>query len=297
MGAVRAATILAGYAGLTLPLIPLQALLLRVSPNHARKLPHWYHRQVCKLLGIRIDIDGKVANDRPLLLVANHSSWLDIPVMSAIAPVSFIAKKEVSQWPGVSILARLQRTAFIDRDRRTSVKETTKLLQERLADGDTLVLFAEGTSSDGARVLPFKSSLFAAAISNDGASKKEGSASSSDQPMIQTLTVAYTRLHGIPLGRADRPLIGWYGDMEMLGHAWQLLKSGPIDVKARVGNPFPLASFTDRKAVTRATETQIRETLVRILRDKSDDDVVNVAPPQTGLHGRRKNQASSKPWT
>ncbi len=108
-GAVRAAAILAGFAGLTLPLMPVQAALLKASPRLARRLPHWYHRQVCRLMGIRLHVEGRIAEHAPVLVVANHVSWLDIPVISAVAPVSFVAKKEVSTWPFISTLARLQR--------------------------------------------------------------------------------------------------------------------------------------------------------------------------------------------
>src|SRR5262245_41116730 len=112
MGALRGATVLTGFMALTLPLMPVQSVLLRSSRSGARRFPNWYHRQVCRILGIRIEVDGEVARDRPVLLVANHTSWLDIPVLSAVAPVSFVAKKEVGGWPFVSTLARLQRTVF-----------------------------------------------------------------------------------------------------------------------------------------------------------------------------------------
>src|SRR5690606_10062293 len=163
MGTFRAASILTGFFALTVPLMPVQAALLRLSSAGARRFPHWYHRQVCRLIGVRLTIEGRVAADRPVLLISNHTSWLDIPVLSAVAPVSFVAKKEVGRWPFVSSLARLQRTVFVDRERRSAVGETTGEIMARLADGDTIVLFAEGTSSDGNRVLPFKTSLFAAA--------------------------------------------------------------------------------------------------------------------------------------
>ena len=163
MGTFRAASILTGFFAMTVPLMPVQAVLLRVSPKSARRFPHWYHRQVCRLFGIRLHIEGAVAKDKPVLLVSNHTSWLDITVLSAVAPVSFVAKKEVARWPFVSWLAKLQRSVFVDRERRSAVGETTNEIMARLATGDTVVLFAEGTSSDGNRVLPFKTSLFAAA--------------------------------------------------------------------------------------------------------------------------------------
>lgn len=273
MGALRGWTVLTGFFALTLPLMPVQAALVRFRPRQARTFPHWYHRQVCRILGVRIEGDGAVARDRPVLLVANHTSWLDIPVLSAVAPVSFVAKKEVAGWPFVSALARLQRTVFVDRNRRSAVGQAAGEIVTRLAKGDTVILFAEGTSSDGNRVLPFMTSLFSAAKPSKAAAEEAPDA------VVQTLSLVYTRLHGIPLGRAERPLVGWYGDMEMLSHAWELLKAGPLDVRIRVGPPVPLGDFADRKALARYSETEVREHVVRILRDRASQEPLAVAPP------------------
>jgi lyso-ornithine lipid O-acyltransferase len=273
MSSFRGAAVLAGFFALTVPLMPVQALLLRMGSRGARTFPHWYHRQVCRLLGIRIHLDGAVVRDRPVLLVANHTTWLDIPVLSAVAPVSFVAKKEVGTWPFVSSLARLQRSVFVDRTRRTAVGQAAGEILTRLAQGDTIVLFAEGTSSDGNRVLPFMTSLFAAA-------KPSGESTAAPDAVVQTLSAVYTRLHGIPLGRADRPGVAWYGDMEMRSHAWSLLRAGPLDVQIRVGPPVPLASFTDRKELARHSEAQVRENVVRILRARSAEEALAIAAPE-----------------
>jgi len=256
---------LIGFLALTLPLMPVQAVLLRTSPAGARRFPHWYHRRVCRILGIRINVEGPLASGVPVLLLANHTSWLDIPVISAAVPVSFVAKKEVSSWPFVSWLARLQQTVFVDRKRRISVGDTAGEIFERLEKGDAIVLFAEGTSSDGNRVLPFKTSLVAAAKPSRAAATAGAAASSA---VVQTLAIVYTHLHGVPLGRADRPLVGWYGDMEMAGHAWTLLGAGPIDVTVRLGPPVDLASFPDRKALARHSESHVRDQVVSILRGR-----------------------------
>ncbi len=273
MGALRGWTVLTGFFALTLPLMPVQAALVRFRPRQARTFPHWYHRQVCRILGVRIEVDGAVAHDRAVLLVANHTSWLDIPVLSAVAPVSFVAKKEVAGWPFVSALARLQRTVFVDRNRRSAVGQAAGEIVTRLAKGDTVLLFAEGTSSDGNRVLPFMTSLFSAAKPSKAAAEEAPDA------VVQTLSIVYTRLHGIPLGRAERPMVGWYGDMEMLSHAWKLLKAGPLDVRIRVGPPVPLGDFADRKALARYSETEVREHVVRILRNRASQEPLAVAPP------------------
>ncbi len=293
MGAIRGAAVLAGFFALTVPLMPVQAVLLRTSSRSARAFPHWYHRQVCRLLGIRIALRGEVVRNRPVLLVANHTTWLDIPVLSAVAPVSFIAKKEVATWPFVASLARLQRSVFVDRARRTAVGQAAGEIMQRLTQGDAIVLFAEGTSSDGNRVLPFMTSLFAAA------KPQPGEANAAPDAVVQPLSVVYTRLHGMPLGRADRPGVAWYGDMEMRSHAWELLKAGPLDVEIRVGDPVPLTSFADRKQLARHSEAQVREHVVRILRARPAEEPVELAesdPAPAGLRTRLAAEPGQK-WT
>jgi lyso-ornithine lipid O-acyltransferase len=315
MRALRAIRILAGFFLLTVPLMPLQLAFLRFSERRARTFPNWYHRQVCRLLGLRFTIDGQVVEGKPVLLVANHTSWLDIPAISALTPVSFIAKKEVARWPFVSWLAKLQRTVFVDRQRRTAASVSADEIAVRLAEGDTLVLFAEGTSSDGNRVLPFKTSLFAAA--KPGRSNRteadhdadigpksafalptqDSAASTPSDARVQTLTICYTHLHGIPIERAERPLVGWYGDMEMGAHAWELLKAGPLDVKISVGPPVPLDEFADRKALARHSEQEIRTELVRILRGRPPGEDIKLAEiPQEDHRSYSPRSTASKNW-
>ena len=290
MGALRASAILTGFVALTVPLMPVQALLIRVSPNAARRFPHWYHRQVCRLLGVTLDIEGHVETSKAVLLVCNHTTWLDVPVLSALAPVSFVSKKEIGSWPFVSSLARLQRTVFVDRAKRHAAGDAAGQISTRLASGDTIVLFAEGTTSDGNRVLPFLSSLF-------GAVKTNGP----DQlhAVVQTAAVIYTHLHGIPLARADRPRIGWYGDMEMQPHAWGLLKSGPLKVTIKVSPPVPLESFASRKDLALSTERTIRRAVLGVLRGRTDAQ--QVLPVEPDLQRRKLRlpaaAASNERWT
>jgi 1-acyl-sn-glycerol-3-phosphate acyltransferase len=286
MGTFRAVAILVLFFGMTVPLMPVQAALLRFWPSAARRFPNWYHRQVCRLFGIRLQIEGRVASEKPVLLIANHTSWLDITVLSAVAPVSFVAKKEVARWPFVKWLAKLQRSVFVDRERRSAVGETTSEIMARLGQGDTVVLFAEGTSSDGNRVLPFMTSLF-------GAAKPPGkSAGPRSEVVVQTLSFVYTRLHGVPLGRHDRPLVGWYGDMEMQSHAWALLKAGPLDVRIRIGPPIPLESFADRKDLARRSEDEVREQVVRLLRNYPSNETVVVTRPGAQTRAARRPASS-----
>lgn len=256
----RAFLLISAFALFTVPLMPVQLVLRAAGGEPARRFPHWYHRQVCRLLGVSVHTEGKVADDRPVLLVSNHVSWLDIPVLSAVAPISFVAKSEVAAWPFISWLAKLQNSVFVDRERPRLVHDTAREIVARLRRGDHIVLFAEGTSSDGNQVLPFKTSLFAAAKprGDDAASIENGI-------YVQTIGLAYTHQYGLPLGRRGRPLVAWYGDMEIASHAWDLLKRGPLDVHVRIGEPVPLSDFADRKALASFTEEQVRDAVADIL--------------------------------
>jgi 1-acyl-sn-glycerol-3-phosphate acyltransferase len=302
---LRAGAVLALFMTLTVPLMPVQALLLKVSDKAARRFPHWYHRQVCRVLGIKLTINGAVARDGPVLLVSNHTSWLDIPVLSAVAPVSFVAKKEVGGWPFVSALARLQRSVFVDRARRQAAGDTADEITERLKKGDAIVLFAEGTSSDGNRVLPFKTSLFAAVKPSraNGGAAAQGEpigepGREAREPMVQTLAVVYTHLHGVPIGRADRPRVGWYGDMEMQSHAWALLGAGPLAVTIDISPPVPLSNFTDRKSLAISSERTVRAAVHRILRDRKPGEPLDPVEPKAEARNMRPVRASTgEKWT
>jgi lyso-ornithine lipid O-acyltransferase len=259
MRGLRAFFVLAAFFAFTIPLMPLQLFFLATGSRYVRTFPHWYHRQVCKIVGVRLNIEGKVAREQGVLLISNHVSWLDITVLSAVAPVSFVAKQEVATWPFVKWLAKLQRSVFIDRTRRSEVTEKANEILERLVAGDHVVLFAEGTSSDGNNVVPFKTPLFAAA-------KPSGGTQLGGNICAQTLALTYTRVHGIPLCRCGRPAVAWYGDMDLADHAWRLLGIGPLDVNIRVGPPVALDDFADRKELARYAEARVRKDVAELLR-------------------------------
>lgn len=171
---------------------------------------------------------------------------------------------------------------------------------DRLARGDTIVLFAEGTSSDGNRVLPFKTSLFGsvkpAARERDGGTGEKESAQTT--VVVQTAAIVYTHLHGVPLGRADRPRVGWYGDMEMQSHAWRVLQSGPLAVKVTIGAPVPLTAFADRKELALLSEREVRRNVHAVLRDRtSGEPVVPVEPSEEARKVKVDRRGQSEKWT
>ncbi len=260
MSTLRAYAIVIVFLSVTLLLIPYQSFNLRFRPKAAKTFPWRYHRFMAKLFGIRIHTVGKPVLDEGVLVVANHTSWLDIIIFSAIGQVSFVAKSEVATWPLFSTLARLQRTVFVVRARRQATGEARDQIRDRLLAGDTLVLFPEGTSSDGNQVLPFKSALMGAveARLSDG---KGGNRA----VRVQPISTAYVGLHGIPMGRENRALFAWYGDMELVPHLWEALVTGPIDVVVEFHPPMDVDEVGGRKALAAKTEAIVRRGQMRAL--------------------------------
>lgn len=247
---LRASLRILAYVLLTLPLMPVQALAVLFGSGLARRIPRFYHRLVCRVLGVDLQVHGEISAARPTLFVANHSSYLDIEVLSTLADVSFVAKAEINTWPFFAWLARLQRTVFVAR-RMTAVAGEKGAIEKRLAEGGNLVLFAEGTSGDGTRLLPFKSAFFSVVEA-----PVDGRAVT-----VQPVTIAYTRLDGMPLGRAWRPLVTWYGDMDMLPHMWTMLGLGRVTVDVRLHPPVTFAQFGSRKALAQHCEAVIGQAL------------------------------------
>jgi 1-acyl-sn-glycerol-3-phosphate acyltransferase len=259
MATLRAASIAVVFVVVTLLLIPVQWLAVKLRLGWRRTLPHVYHRFVCRLLGIRIAVLGKPATGG-VLLTANHSGWIDIPVLSAVAPVSFVSKQEVNGWPFFGTLARLQRTVFTRRERAKALEDRDNI-RRRLTDGDTLVIFPEGTSGDGNKVLPFKSALLSAAETVLG----EGPNGIARHAPVQPVSVSYVALHGLPMGRENRPLFAWYGDMDLVSHLWEALGAGPIDVVVELHPPLTIDQAGGRKELAAAAEAAVRGGLIRAL--------------------------------
>ncbi|PWL19468.1 1-acyl-sn-glycerol-3-phosphate acyltransferase [Falsochrobactrum shanghaiense] len=266
IGSIRIIVVLAAFAALTLSLIPVQYVFLKLKNGWKKRLPHRFHRIVARLLGFRVHIHGEMHEGRPLLLVANHTSWSDIIILSTVGQVSFIAKSEVKGWPVFGLLAVLQRTIFVERERRGKTGQQTSVIATRLAAGDAMILFPEGTTSDGNRVLPFKTALFGAAH----AAIRETDV---DEVIVQPVAIAYTRLHGMAIGRYHRPVVSWPGDVELLPHLKGVLRAGAIDVEVRFGEPVVVTADTDRKMLARIMEERVRTLLQGALfaRDIADD--------------------------
>lgn len=224
------------YALLTLALLPVQIVAVRANLRLATALPVFYHRLCVRILGFSVCVSGRAETDGPSLYVCNHISYADIPILGGLLPASFVAKSEVADWPFFGTLARLQRSVFIDRHGRRAVEHRDEMVR-RLEAGANLILFAEGTSSNGNVVLPFKSALFSVAQIRPG-----------DRPLpVRPVSIAYTRLDGMPIGRAMRPLFAWYGDASLLAHCWSAVGLGRITVDVVFHEPVTIEQFGSRK--------------------------------------------------
>jgi 1-acyl-sn-glycerol-3-phosphate acyltransferase len=248
MPTARAVILALLCALLTFILMPLQWLMRKLHLPAPKTIPQFYHRSVCKLLNIKITVEGDIGK-KPILVVANHVSWLDIPVIGSIWPVHFVAKKEVGTWPVFASLAKLQNTIFVDRGRRQSTLSSRNEIRARVKNGDTVVLFPEGTSNNGREVLPFKSTFF--------------SVVENTHLPATALTLVYETQTGLPMMRRQRPSVAWVGDTEMLPHLWNFLKSGPISVRIIVHTPL---RAENRKTMAKAAHAQIKTSLVEALR-------------------------------
>ena len=235
---LRALARIVVYLAVTLPLMPVQAVALAFGSRLAVGLPVFYHGLCCRIFGFDVKSRGKRSTARPTLFIANHASYIDIVILASVIPGSFIAKAEVASWPLFGTLARLQRTVFVER-RGRAARAQRETIRSRFGQGGNLVLFAEGTTSDGLRVMPFKSALFAAARADDDVAVT-----------IQPVSVAYTALDGMPLGRSLKPFVAWYGDMSMAAHAFALLGLGRITVEVLFHPVVSYESFATRKALS-----------------------------------------------
>jgi 1-acyl-sn-glycerol-3-phosphate acyltransferase len=200
------------------------------------------HRWLCKALGVRVRRFGTPGPGRRLI-VANHVSWLDVLALGAMEPTAFLAKSEVGSDRRTRWLVDLQGAVYVDRSRRRAVPAVNADMAARMIAGGPVVLFAEGTTSDGTRILPFKSSHFEAA-------RAAGAC-------VQPVYLDYGRVAGLPATREMRACVAWYGDMAFLPSLRWLLACGGIACDVHYGEPFP--ADADRKILARTARSHIRE--------------------------------------
>ena len=247
-------------------LLPPTIIFKKLKFPGYKAWPHLVHRSLCKALNIRVKIVGDPLDGPPTLFVSNHVSWIDILVLGHVVKACFIAKKDMIDWPVLGYLSSLQRTIFIDREKRTDVIEQRKEMQDRMYNGDNLILFPEGTTSDGGRVLPFKSSLFG--VTEQAMHLQPDAQGRMQELMVQPVTMVYKRINNMPTIRSNRPNVAWYGDIEMGPHLKGVLSLLKIEVEVHFHEPVSRALFKTRKELSAYCQRTIENRLLECLRGK-----------------------------
>jgi 1-acyl-sn-glycerol-3-phosphate acyltransferase len=263
---LRIGLIIIALFAVTLILLPFQLVGLLFDLKIRRRVPRYWHRAACWLLGIRIHVHGHLEYRRPLMLAANHVSWKDILVLGAVADVVYIAKAEVADWPIFGTLAKLQKSIFVMREQKRKTGEQVNEIAERMKAGEIVVLFPEGTTSDGNRLMEVKSSLF-------GAAAAAAPYTSEGVVHVQPVALAYTRVHGMAMGRFHRPIAAWPGDIELVPHLMGVLKEGALDVDVAFGETVDFRTGDNRKHLSQAITSRIRRMLIRHLRGRDYESV------------------------
>lgn len=233
-------------------LVVMLALRLIERPLFGMKRPvtPFLTQAVCRaafvILGMGYVVRGTRMEERGAV-VANHVSWLDIFALNARKRVYFVSKSEVARWPGIGWLARATGTVFINRDPRDARRQQA-VFEDRLLAGHKLLFFPEGTSTDGAVVLPFKSTLFQAFFSDD----------LKHRTFIQPVTLIYHAPAGAPAR-----FYGWWGDMAFGPHLMRVLaarRNGSVEVIYH--RPVRVDSFPNRKSLATHLELTVRAGLL-----------------------------------
>lgn len=229
IGYTRAASRLAALVGLTIGLVALYAIVAVAGEYARRRVVRLWHRNAARIVGVQIAAQGYVAAPGTLL-VSNHVSYLDVLALGALSEVSFVAKASIATWPVIGTLARLANTLFVERRGRACVGQV-EMIANMLDTGRSVVLFAEGTSTAGRTVLPFKSTLFEAA-----------------QDLVQPVSIVYAKdITGADLPIEERRIHPWIGEDLLMPHLWALLQHRGVVCEILFHQPVSAAAFESRK--------------------------------------------------
>lgn len=247
IGLVRAVVRFSLFSCLIAVVVIIQPLVLLCTRGRgAYYVPQAWHWLACRIFGLRVDVDGRPYDGGQVMLMANHISYLDIPVLGGLVRGSFVAKQDVEGWAVFGFLSRLQQTVFISRA-RGAAQQVQKQLDERLLAGQDLIIFPEGTSTDGRDVRPFKSSLFSLVI-----------ASRATELYVQPVTLRVVEADGKPVERDSEQSVldiyAWHIDMDMAmgAHLWRFSQTKGARICVTFHAPLPAKSYNDRKVLAQA---------------------------------------------
>jgi lyso-ornithine lipid O-acyltransferase len=225
-----------------------------LSERQARTIPPLFHKIFAASMGVRVRMSGPRVSGS-VLYVCNHLSWMDIPTLGSKLDGCFVAKSEVGAMGFVGFMADLQRTIYVERSRRQDSGAQANAIADRLRTGDNVLLFPEGTTNDGVRLLPFKSTLF---------SVVEGPGTETFR--IQPVSIAYTHLNGLPMTRNQTIAISWIGDTELAPHARDFMRMGRFQAEILCHPAVRRADFANRKDLARHCQAAVADGYRQLMR-------------------------------
>ncbi len=230
-----------------LALAPIQFILVKIKLKYRIYIPIIFHKILLKILGVKVKLIGQKTSIRPLILAGNHTSYIDIIILGSIMPICFIAKQEIKSWFLFGFLAKMQNTIFIKR-KNFKTLENIKSINNDLGSNSAVVLFPEGTTNSGKKILNFKSSLFNIFENNNTL-------------RLQNFSLCYTHVNGMPIDNRTRPLISWYGDMNIVKHLLNFLKLSSVNATLIL---HPVMQFKDenRKTISMLSFKQVKDGIV-----------------------------------
>ena len=226
---------------------PIQYILVKVKLSYRIYIPIIFHRILLKILGIKVKVIGKKTSLRPLILVGNHTSYIDIIILGSIMPICFIAKQEIKSWFLFGFLAKMQNTIFIKR-KNFKTLENIKNINKGLDFESAVVLFPEGTTNTRKKILNFKSSFFNLFESNNTLG-------------LQNFSLCYTHVNSMPIDNRTRPQVSWYGDMNIVTHLLNFLKLSSVNATV-VLHPIMQLKEQNRKALSLSSIKQVKEGII-----------------------------------
>jgi 1-acyl-sn-glycerol-3-phosphate acyltransferase len=206
-------------------------------------LVRYCDRGILAISGIRLTVTGSLSVARPLLIVSNHISYMDVPILGSVASVRFTPKKEIAAWPVIGSICRMLECVFVDRS-SARVGEGKEEIGKALAGGNPVSVFPEATTGDGRHMLPFKSGFFKLAEENAALS-------------VQPVAIIYKSIRNLPIDSIQWPGIAWYGDMELAPHVMEFLKLGQVEVELAFLPAVTIEGFGDRKKLALHCEQAI----------------------------------------
>ncbi len=230
----------------TLIMAPLQSVFILILPRNfilSRFMPVWYFRVVLRILSIKVRPHGKFPPPRGTLLICNHVSWLDVLLLASVTPMAFIAKSDFKSWPILGWLSKLNRTIFVERTPSKRTMTSRNEIGTHLARGERIMLFPEGTTGNGTRLLPFKNFFFSAAL-NTPADIKQSPAH------VQPVSLIYAEYYGLKMGRRKRADYAWLGEETFLETLWHIFIAGPLTADIIFHNKILAHDINDRRALS-----------------------------------------------